>query len=320
MRSWKPSASSSTWLTMRPRMTGPRGCSSSTRGSRLRVKPSGTSAKSGRHKLQSAHRAKLKSNTALSIFVTHPQPDGELSLSVPGSDPVVSELFHSGARFACPARQTQQRPNQFMRRFLPTVTSPIWLPLALSISVSVSSAAPATSEELSGANDSRAAGTSAPPSTLPVVSAVPQSKSVELLLQLQDQPQQAVAEGRGATALVRKATSPASAPVTSGAADNQAAADSSPLSALKNSMLRGAVPRQSESSAQPSALPPGMTERSGLTGQPGVTLQRRESGESVLSHPLIRYIRENRMTVISICVAVLAGIWLTATFSMRRSR
>jgi hypothetical protein len=207
-----------------------------------------------------------------------------------------------------------------MRRSLTPATSQVCLSLALLVSVTVSQAAPATSEELSGASEGRAAGTSAQPSNLPVVSAVPQSKNVELLLQLQEQPQQAVAEGRGAAALARKVANAASAPVATGATATQAPADSTPLAALKNSMLRDAVPRQTDTSAQPQALPPGMTERSGPIGQPSGTLQRRESGESLLSHPLIRYIRENRMTVISICVAVLAGIWFTASFSMRRSR
>ena len=207
-----------------------------------------------------------------------------------------------------------------MRRSIPIATLKGCLALALWHSIALTHAAPATSEELSAAPDNRAAGTPATSPVMPVVSAVPQSKSVELLLQLQDQPQPGVADGRNAAALARKAAAPASATAGSNIAVGAADADSTPLAALKNSMLRDTVPRQADTGGAAQAPVQGMAGGSGAIGQPMGTLPRRESGESPMSHPLIRYIRENRMTVVTICVAVLAAIWLTATFSMRRSR
>jgi hypothetical protein len=197
------------------------------------------------------------------------------------------------------------------------------LTLASCFAASQCLAAPATSEELSGSQEGRSTATGSgglsPAANLPVVPAVSQSKSVELLLQLQDQPQQAVGEGRGSSALAKRAAAQASAPGGSPAQTAALPADPNPLANLKNAILRDAAPRQVETN--PGSGPsPGAMERLSTPGQPSGASVRREPGQSLLSNPVIQYIRENRAMVLSLSFAVLAGIWLTASFSLRRSR
>lgn len=61
-------------------------------------------------------------------------------------------------------------------------------------------------------------------------------------------------------------------------------------------------------------------ERQPAGGQSAGFSARSEPGQSLLSNPVIQYIRENRALVLSVSFAVLAGIWLTASFSLRRGR
>jgi hypothetical protein len=208
-----------------------------------------------------------------------------------------------------------------MRRSLTPVAPRLGLLLALAVSASGSSAAPATSEELTAARETRAVGLPAQGGQLPTVTAVPQSKSVELLLQLHDQPQQAISDGRGSSTLARKGAHPASAAAPAGATAIQAAeTDSSPLAALKQRLLKDAAPRQTDVNARAPAQPSGLSEQTAQAGQAAAMASRGEPGQSLGSHPLVRYIRENRIAVISICLAVLAGVWITASFSLRRGR
>ena len=46
----------------------------------------------------------------------------------------------------------------------------------------------------------------------------------------------------------------------------------------------------------------------------------RQSDPGLFHHPVIRFIRENRLLTIAACVGVLAAMWLTANFSFRRRR
>lgn len=216
------------------------------------------------------------------------------------------------------------------RRLIPTMR-PRQIPAQLisclsliSCLVTASSwAAPATSEELTGSSEGRSPVTGSTSHTsganLSVVPAVAQSKSVELLLQLQDQPQQAASEGRGSSGLARRAAALASAPTGMAGQPTATPADPNPLANLKHSMLRDAAPRQVDSN--PSSMPtPGAMERQPAGGQSAGFSARSEPGQSLLSNPVIQYIRENRALVLSVSFAVLAGIWLTASFSLRRGR
>ena len=185
-------------------------------------------------------------------------------------------------------------------------------------------AAPATSDDLSGTPEARTApigstGSSAA-TNLPVVPAVSQSKSVELLLQLQDQPQQPATEGRAQSAVGRRSAAIASAPQGNAPQGTAVPAEPNPLAHLKNAMLRDAAPRQADTNPGQGPTPGGMERLSNTDAQPLGAQPRREPGQSLLANPVIQYIRENRTTVLTVSVAVLAAIWLTATFSLRRGR
>lgn len=185
-------------------------------------------------------------------------------------------------------------------------------------------AAPANSEELSSNADGRgAAGGSAGAGAgaLPVVPSVPQSKTVELLLQMQDQPQPLGGDERSAAGPARRSTAAASAATPSTAAKAAEVAEPTPLAALKNAILRDATPRPADTTSTQNPATPGSFERQATSTQSsGAATSQRDPGQSLLSNPVIQYIRENRVMVVSLSLGVLAAIWLTASFSMRRGR
>jgi hypothetical protein len=235
---------------------------------------------------------------------------------------IITSIFHLGLRIAChsPILRTS---NVAMRATATVIPASLTVLLALTLTLSTALAAPARSEELAGSNEpggsgSRALQGSAEPN-VPIVSSVPQSKTVELLLQLQDQPQAMGGQGRPASdSLRRKLTSSAaSAPGQSDSTD-----DATPLrAALQATVLRDAAPRNAEGDSEVGgAQRDERGQQSGLSVPGSGTQTRRDPGESLLSNPVIRYIRENRELVVGVSLAVLAAIWLTANFSLRRSR
>ncbi len=153
------------------------------------------------------------------------------------------------------------------------------------------------------------------------VAGVVQSKTVELLLQMQDQ-QAPQMNGRadsagGTAALARPLPSRATA-----ASDAAAQPDEAPLNLLKSAIFnrplaKPADARDSPVQAQRSGLP---MDAAGMApaGSPKASS---ESPSSLLNQPVIRFIRENRALTILACAVALAAVWATATFSSsRRSR
>ena len=192
-----------------------------------------------------------------------------------------------------------------------------WLP-------SSALAAPASSEELSSSAETRgtATGSAGGVNAVPVVPAVTQSKTVELLLQMQDQPQPVGGNDRTGSNQARRAAAPASAAGNLPSVKAADGEDATPLAALKNAILRDATPRTAENSSAATASPTSdrFERQSPMAQGSGEGAARRDPGQGLLSNPVIQYIRENRVMVVSISLGVLAAIWLTASFSMRRGR
>lgn len=197
------------------------------------------------------------------------------------------------------------------------------LSFAVCLMASAALAAPATSEEIDGARDGRSLANGMPgsPTGAPVsiVPAVPQSKSVELLLQLQEQPQQAAADGRGAAGAIKRPAVAAPAATGAGGSAQPGPDESNPLATLKSAILRDAAPRRIDAGAG-SSTQPANPDRPQPGNPPPGSSPRTDAGPGLLSNPVVQYIRENRTLILTLCAAVLAGIWLTATFSMRRNR
>lgn len=144
---------------------------------------------------------------------------------------------------------------------------------------------------------------------------IPQSRTVELLLQMQDQAAQKPAGE--STAVPR--TVPARGSV---AADAAAGPDETPLNSLKSAILNSPVGRSGDAQESPV-----QAQRAGLRmDAPGIAPSGSpkaggESSSSLLNQPVIRFIRENRGLTMLGCAVVLAVVWATATFSSsRRSR
>ena len=188
-------------------------------------------------------------------------------------------------------------------------------------------AAPATSEELSSATAADPGSstiTRTPAVTggtqVPLTAPVPQSKTVELLLQMQDQPTLTGQEGKAASDNPRRATATAPGkPAAAIAADSEP----NPLGSLKATLLgnqaqtgRSMNINDRENNDRDSLR----STSSGGAGSVSPVVASGEPRESLLSNPVVRFIRENRSLVVGLSVAVLVGIWGTATFSMRRSR
>lgn len=91
---------------------------------------------------------------------------------------------------------------------------------------------------------------------------------------------------------------------------------------LKASILGPAKPRQVDHPDTQTSIDAtaGPAARSSSFQGGGSERGAREPGESLLSNPVIRYIRENRGLIASASLAALVAVWLTASFSMRRSR
>ena len=188
-------------------------------------------------------------------------------------------------------------------------------------------AAPATSEELNGeANPSPTSSVTAVPSPsgvgMPAGTGVPQSRTVELLLQLQDNPGALTSDSGGSSRDALRRTSP-STPLGAASAPDASAEDANLRERLRAAMLESAAPRQAPSEARADATgetggaATSVTPRTSFGGGGG---RSGEPRESLLSNPVIRFIRENRVLVVMTSLAVLAAIWGTANFSMRRSR
>lgn len=185
-------------------------------------------------------------------------------------------------------------------------------------------AAPATSEELSSAADVGAGPKPAGRSIGPVVTqapstTVPQSKTVELLLQLQDQPNAYSGAISGApdpgrrSAKVDRGTAPG--------ANAQAAHDEhNPLLNLKASILGPAQQRHAEQQDHRQSPDLGSAARQEASQGADSDRGMRDQADSLFSNPVVRYLRQNRGWVVSASLAALAAVWLTANFSMRRSR
>ncbi len=198
--------------------------------------------------------------------------------------------------------------------------------LPLVVAASSVHAAPATSEELTSTTESRSLGTAsgnstASPAPAAVVMPGTQSKTVELLLQLQDQPNTLGKDPGNADPSRRGAASPSA----TGAAPKPGTAvpEDNPLQALKSAILRDASPRQTASETGTSSTS-GATETDRRTPAAGSSGQSSsassEPKESLLAHPVVRFIRENRTLIVLVSLAALAAVWLTANFSMRGSR
>ncbi len=177
-------------------------------------------------------------------------------------------------------------------------------------------AAPASSEELRATNPEPSNAMVNPSLPLVTGESVSQSKTVELLLQLQDQAQEMKPSGSGSKRLSEAPgrTSPANAAVE---------AEPNPLLSLKESLLGPSAAQPAGSDSRQAVSLERAAEAYPSPGGPNADTRSRRGGEprdSLLSHPVIRFIRENRALVVGGSLAVLAGLWLTANFSMRRSR
>lgn len=207
------------------------------------------------------------------------------------------------------------------------MTAPLFAKAATSLAATLllaaltpsTTAAPATSDDLGSAGDG---GTrSAQVAPMPTSNTVPQSKPVELLLQLQDRPN---LYGADSTAAPDPSRRPPKAPPasTTGIQRQAPQEEQNPLLNLKASILGPAQPRQVEASDPSTSMDAtaGPGARSSRFPGGGSDLAAREPGQGLLSNPVVRYIRENRGLIVSASLAVLIAVWLTASFSMRRSR
>jgi hypothetical protein len=183
-------------------------------------------------------------------------------------------------------------------------------------------AAPATSEELNTANQEVSPALPVPSGVVPMPSlandtGVRQSTTVELLLQLQDQPN--ALEAGPPKASPRP---PSRAPAGTGKSAEPPPAEPNPLLNLKTMLLGPGTQRDDSRAAD--RVEPASGHRSfepaGPTSPQAPSQTSNEPRESLLSHPVVRFIRENRVLTISVSIGVLAGIWLTANFPMRRRR
>lgn len=144
-----------------------------------------------------------------------------------------------------------------------------------------------------------------PPAAVPVT----QSKTIELLLQLQDQPQ-TLRDG-------------ASKGLPTGAIKIDAAASepANPLANLKAAVLDSSALKATEGQDSGSQRPVRESERLATANAGSLqTSAGSEPRSSILNNPAIRFIRENRMLTAGLSALVLVAVWGTATFSMRRSR
>lgn len=149
---------------------------------------------------------------------------------------------------------------------------------------------------------------------------IPQSKTVELLLQMQGQPAEKLNGGdpAGGTAAVPR-TVPSRG---STAVDAAAQPDEAPLNSLKSAILNSSLVKPGETQDSPmQAQRAGLRMDAQAMGATGSPKAGGESPSSLLNQPVIRFIRENRGLTILGCAAALAAVWAATAFSSsRRSR
>lgn len=183
-------------------------------------------------------------------------------------------------------------------------------------------AAPATSEELNASNDeiSTVQPLTQDLSTMPSPingTGVRQSTTVELLLQLQDRTNVKEAEPTKSSTT----TSNRSSRDAGKQAAEPAPEEALPLSNLKTMLLGREASRADDTDARVGpASGYRSTETAGPAAMPSSRYTGNESREGLLSHPVVRFIRENRVLTISASIAVLVGLWLTANYPTRRRR
>lgn len=186
-------------------------------------------------------------------------------------------------------------------------------------------AAPATSDEIESPPavnpGSSRADPSAESSGLKVPPTVPQSRTVELLLQLQDQPGAVAPTATvGRQESSRPAQPPLGARVPTGSDTQEAPVN--PLGSLKALMSSDSRSSSSEESGRTAERP----DRPTTSAEPQGRRHADERGapsqprESLLSNPLVRWVRENRTLTIAVSLIALAAVWLTANLSVRRGR
>jgi hypothetical protein len=199
----------------------------------------------------------------------------------------------------------------------------VWTGLA-----GLATAAPITSEELqekdtggseqadsSSARSSRSA-------AAPATAGVQQSKVVELLLEMQDQPK-ALSDAHDSK---DKSSSRARPSARTAAATGDAPADGpggDPKVAGKLKDLFGSDTQSKSGDAQrrdPADMAADGTSRPSEASYRPQMQGSSESRGSLLAHPAVRFIRENRVLTIMVSLAVLAGIWFTSAYSMRSSQ
>jgi hypothetical protein len=201
------------------------------------------------------------------------------------------------------------------------------------LATAVLQAAPATSEELNGqtaTTESSAGGEWRNPTgaSLPAGTGVPQSRTVELLLQLQDNPQ-ALSAQTSTTSQNSRTTGAGTRPGTPVAADGSASSpamleeEANLRERLKAAMLESASPRPATSESREDGARGTGSSTLSSSGNSSYSIgssRSSEPRESLLSNPVIRFIRENRVLVVMTSLGILLAIWGTANFSMRRSR
>lgn len=201
-----------------------------------------------------------------------------------------------------------------MNQRLPYAPVLLTLLAGLCLATGAAVAAPATSEELNAAATAPSGGAAAPSTPLVVGSSVSQSKTVELLLQLQDQPPQDKPSADSPRRSVALPAKTAAAPAVD---------DPNPLLALKETLLGSATPRDSSPDTRraetaDAATPHGtMAARFPSTATAGGDAEPRQS---LLSNPVVRFLREHRGLILTASLGVLAALWFTASFSIRRGR
>lgn len=215
------------------------------------------------------------------------------------------------------------------RQSPPLSAAPAWTLCVLFAIAAPNWAAPATSEELR-ADEGLASVTAGLPGSrssaivLPATTGVPQSKTVELLLQLQDRPQTLEGSEKTSGSAAARRTVTAGPATSPGGTASTRHEEPNPLAQLKSAILAGPSMSQPGAANVRAPAEPGVDRASSLAGAPmrmgNLAAGYREPGDSLLAHPVVRFIRENRVLTVVGSLAVLAGIWLTANHSFHRRR
>ena len=171
-----------------------------------------------------------------------------------------------------------------------------------------------------GVTSEAEAGLSASPTAAPA--GIPQDKTVELLLQLQDQRARTSESGRREPIGTKATPAMPAADVTSGGPSPGVAGGPSLRDALLTEGARFAAENAQENPAKSprsdAGNPPGLP----VMATPDASRPAVRDAEppSFLSNPVVRFVRENRALALGAAVAVLVALWLTANFSSRSRR